>query len=191
MEENTVAIKVLVIGGSAGSLEAILKFLPPLKAVSFAIVIVVHRKGGDDRMLEDLISSKCILPVDDFEDKTQLVPNRIFIAPSDYHLLFEKNGMLSIDLSPKINHSRPSIDVTFESASDAYGPQVAGLLLSGANSDGTQGLIDIKNAGGVTAIQHPNDAAIRIMPENAYFNAKPDVVLRISDIADWIISLVK
>ena len=189
MEKNKVATKVLVIGGSAGSLEAILKFLPHITFVPFPIVIIVHRKGGDDRMLEDLLTSKCILQVDDFEDKTILAPNRIFIAPSDYHLLFEKNGMLSIDLSPKVNFSRPSIDVTFESAAEAYGAAVAGLLLSGANSDGTQGLKEIKKLGGITAIQDPSDSAIDIMPEHARVHAKPDEILKVSEIGEWIKAL--
>lgn len=189
MEENKVITKVLVIGGSAGSLEAMLRFLPKISSITFAIVIVVHRKGGDDRILEELIASKCILPVDNFEDKTMLSDNKIFIAPSDYHLLFEKNGMLSVDLSPKVNYSRPSIDVTFESAADAYGAAVVALLLSGANSDGTQGLIDIKQAGGITAIQDPNDSSIDIMPEYARVHANPDMILKVDAIADWIKSL--
>ncbi len=189
MEEDKVGLKVLVIGGSAGSLEALLNFLPKLTSVPFAIVIVVHRKAGDDRMLEDLIASKCSIAVDDFEDKTMLVPNRIYIAPSDYHLLFEKNGMLSIDLSPKINYSRPSIDVTFESATEAYGSRVAGLVLSGANSDGTQGLIDIKNAGGITAIQDPTNAVIDFMPEHARVHAHPDFILKVAEISDWLMTL--
>ena len=186
MEEDKVGTRVLVIGGSAGSLEALLKFLPKISSLSFAIVIVVHRKAGDDRMLEDLIASKSIIEVDEFEDKTTLVANRIFIAPSDYHLLFEKNGMLSLDLSAKVNYSRPSIDVTFESATEAYGSQVAGLLLSGANADGTQGLIDIKKAGGVTAIQDPADSVIEFMPEHARVHAQPDFILKVDQIADWI-----
>ena len=189
MEKDKVAVKVVVIGGSAGSLEALLSFLPRIPSVPYAIVIVVHRKGGDDRMLEDLIASKCILIVDDFEDKTILVPNKIFVAPSDYHLLFEKNGQLSVDLSPKVNYSRPSIDVTFESASEAYGEAVVGLLLSGANADGTQGLIDIKNAGGTTAIQDPKDSSIDYMPEHARVHANPDFILKVAEIPDWLLSL--
>ncbi len=189
MEKNKVATKVLVIGGSAGSLEAILKFLPHITFVPFPVVVIVHRKGGDDRMLEDLLTSKCILQVDDFEDKTSLAPNRIFVAPSDYHLLFEKNGMLSIDLSPKVNFSRPSIDVTFESAAEAYGDAVVGLLLSGANSDGTEGLKEIKKLGGFTAIQDPTDAAINIMPEHARVHANPDKILKGEDILQWINTL--
>ena len=189
MEENKVGIKVLVIGGSAGSLEALLKFLPKISALTFAIVIIVHRKAGDDRMLEDLIASKSIIDVDDFEDKTTLVANRIFVAPSDYHLLFEKNGTLSLDFSAKVNYSRPSIDVTFESATEAYGSRVAGLLLSGANADGTQGLIDIKKAGGIIAIQDPADSVIEFMPQNARLYANPDFILKVEKIAEWIVSL--
>ncbi|WP_278021972.1 chemotaxis protein CheB [Flavobacterium ginsengisoli] len=109
--------KVIIIGGSAGSLQALLQILPFIeKPISFAIVIVVHRKNSDEQTLEDLIALKSQIIVKEVEDKVKLEPGFIYIAPSNYHLLFERNETLSLDTSEKINYSRPSIDVSFESA---------------------------------------------------------------------------
>ncbi|MFZ0596420.1 MAG: chemotaxis protein CheB, partial [Flavobacterium sp.] len=151
MEEDKIisGCKVVIIGGSAGSLNALMQILPELPDLNgFAIVIVVHRKSTDDQTLEDLISLKSSIPFKIIEDKVPLVPGFVYVAPSNYHLLFEKNKTLSLDISEKINYSRPSIDVSFESAAEIYGNSLVGILLSGSNSDGTQGLKAIKAAGG-------------------------------------------
>ncbi|MBF6609175.1 MAG: chemotaxis protein CheB [Flavobacterium sp.] len=187
MEKN--AIKAVVIGGSAGSLEVLLQVLPQIIDVAFAIVIVMHRRSGDNVLLEELVRSRARIPVDETNDKAALLPGRIYIAPANYHLLFESDGRLSLDISDKFNFSRPSIDVTFESAADALGSTVCGLLLSGANSDGTTGLIAIKSVGGVIAIQDPEQAAMPYMPEYAALHARPDFILATDKIADWILDL--
>lgn len=137
-------------------------------------------------MLEELFSFKTEIPVREVEDKTLLEPGYIYIAPSDYHLLFEKNGLISLDVSEKINFSRPSIDVSFESAADVFGPSLVGILLSGANADGTQGLIAIKNAGGKTIVQKPESSKMPFMPQNAILNAFPDHVLDENEIFEII-----
>jgi len=188
MAKNTLisGCKVLIIGGSAGSLDVLLKILPHLEIPSFAIVIVLHRKHTDDTTLEDLIGVKTIIPVKEVEDKVALEPGNIYIAPSDYHLLFEKNDLLSLDTSEKINYSRPSIDVAFESASDVYGKALVGVLLSGANADGTDGLIAIKKAGGTIIVQKPETADMPFMPNNAIEHTSPDHVLDVSGILDFI-----
>ena len=180
MEEDKVIqnCRVVIIGGSAGSLDVLLKIIPRLKAIpSFALVIVLHRKSGEDSTLEELISVKTGVPVREVEDKVQLESGYIYIAPADYHLLFEKSGELSLDISEKVHYSRPSIDVSFESAADAYGPAVTAILLSGANADGTQGLKDIKSAGGITIVQKPESAEVPYMPANAIENMEPDHIL--------------
>jgi len=175
--------KVLIIGGSAGSLDVLMKILPGLKVLNdFAMVIVLHRKSAEDSTLEELIAVKTSVPVKEVEDKIPLLPGSIYIAPSDYHLLFEKNGLLSLDTSEKINYSRPSIDVSFESAADAYGNSLIGILLSGANSDGTEGLKAIKNTGGKTVVQDPKDADIPFMPQNAIQHTNPDYILNAEEI---------
>jgi len=192
MEKDTIVpnLKVVIIGGSAGSLDVLLQILPKLNhALSFAIVIVVHRKEGGDTALEELISMKSILPVAEVEDKSPLLPGFIYIAPANYHLLFEKNNLLSLDISEKINYSRPSIDVAFESAADAYGINVTGILLSGANADGTEGLKAIKNLGGTTIVQNPKTAEMPFMPNNAMQYAFPDFVLTIEELLEYIASI--
>lgn len=179
MEENKVAHgKVVIIGGSAGSLDVLLKIIPKLKAIpSFALVIVLHRKSGEDATLEELIAVKTDIPVKEVEDKVVLEQGYIYIAPADYHLLFEKNGELSLDTSEKVHYSRPSIDVSFESAADAYGPAVTAILLSGANADGTQGLKTVKEAGGTTVVQKPETAEVPYMPAHAIENMHPHHIL--------------
>ena len=192
MEENSVTppYKLLLIGGSAGSLEALIKILPRLTAIpDFAIVIVLHRKSSEDSTLEELIAIKTSIPVKEVEDKVALLPGNIYVAPSDYHLLFEKNGKLSLDTSEKVNYSRPSIDVSFESAADAFGTGVAAILLSGANADGTHGLVEIKQAGGTVIIQDPESAEMPFMPRNALENVTPSHLLDVEGILAYIQSL--
>lgn len=180
MEENKIIAncKVVIIGGSAGSLNALMQILPDLSQLNgFAVVIVLHRKSTDDQTLEELIALKSSITVKIVEDKVPLVPGYIYIAPSNYHLLFEKNDTLSLDISEKINYSRPSIDVSFESASEIYGEALVGILLSGSNTDGTYGLKAIKAAGGTIVVQNPTVAEMPFMPHNAILNTNPDFVL--------------
>ncbi|MDP5200634.1 chemotaxis protein CheB [Flavobacterium sp. DG2-3] len=179
--------KAVIIGGSAGSLQALLQILPFVeKPLSFAIVIVVHRKHSDEQTLEALIALKSKIQVKEVEDKVKLIPGFIYIAPSNYHLLFEKNETLSLDTSEKINYSRPSIDVSFESAAEIYGNQLVGILLSGSNSDGTVGLRAIKAAGGITVVQNPLSAEMSFMPNNAILHTAPDFILNTEEILEFI-----
>jgi len=192
MEESEIIsdCKVIVFGGSAGSLLALMQILPQLPVInSFAIVIVLHRKSTDEETLEELIKLKSVIEVKQVEDKTPLLPGFIYVAPSNYHLLFEKNKLLSLDISEKINYSRPSIDVSFESAAEVYKNQLIGILLSGSNSDGTQGLKAIQNEGGTIVIQDPESAEMPFMPTNAILNTTPDFVLNIQEIVQFILSI--
>ncbi len=192
MEENKRIkdCKVVIIGGSAGSLQALLQILPFVeKPISFAIVIVVHRKNTDEQTLEDLIALKAKLKVKEVEDKVKLEAGFIYIAPSNYHLLFEKNETLSLDTSEKINYSRPSIDVSFESAAEIYTSHLIGILLSGSNSDGTVGLKAIQAAGGISVVQNPLSADMPYMPNNAILHTTPDFVLKTEEILEFIIKI--
>lgn len=194
MEKNKVITdcKVLIIGGSAGSLSVLMHILPEMpKLNDFAIVIVVHRKSADDQTLEDLLQLKSNIKVKPVEDKVPLIPGFIYIAPSNYHLLFEKNQTLSLDTSEKINYSRPSIDVSFESAAEIYGKSLVALLLSGSNSDGTRGIKAIQASGGIIAIQNPLSAEMPFMPNNAILHTNPDFILKREEILDFITSINK
>jgi two-component system chemotaxis response regulator CheB len=179
--------KVVVIGGSAGSLQVIMQILPQLpSSICFSIVIILHRKNTEDTTLEELIALKANAIVKEVEDKVVLEAGFIYVAPAGYHLLFEKNYTISLDISEKINFSIPSIDVSFQSAAEVFKENVVGILLSGANSDGTAGLLLIKEQGGTTIVQDPSTAEIDFMPKNAIKNAEPDQILSIEAIACFL-----
>jgi two-component system, chemotaxis family, protein-glutamate methylesterase/glutaminase len=182
----------LIIGGSAGSLDVLLKVFPALNSLlSFPVIIVLHRKPGTDNVLTSLLSSKTALPVKELEEKEKINPSTIYIAPSDYHLLIEHNKTFSLDASEKVNFSRPSIDVIFQSAAEVYRENLVCLLLSGSNNDGIEGLKKVKENGGIAIIQNPLSAAISYMPEQAALHVNIDEVLEIEDIADYINQLSK
>lgn len=189
MEKNQLNnhFKVILIGGSAGSLDVLMKVIPRLpEKINFALVLILHRKGGGDTILEELIALKTSIPVITVDDKTPMQPGFIYIAPSDYHLLFEKNRLLALDASEKVNFSRPSIDVSFESAAESYAHDVIAILLSGANADGTNGLQAVKEHGGLVAVQNPETAEMDYMPRYAIQNLAPDYILEIDGILELL-----
>ena len=189
MAENKInrSCQVLVIGGSAGSLDALLKILPGLKnTIPFPIVIVLHRKNTSDSSLRDLLATKTALKVKEIEDKQIISPGQVYIAPSDYHVLFENRTLLSLDYSEKINYSRPSIDISFESASEVFENATAVLLLSGANADGSAGVKAVKAKGGIVLVQDPASAESSFMPLQALAAVTPDAILRSEELADFI-----
>lgn len=192
MEKNEVisGCEVVIIGGSAGSLKVLMHILPLLVTIpTYALVIVLHRKNTEDSTLEDLIAVKTILPVKMVEDKTVLETGFIYVAPSDYHLLFEKNRLLALDISEKVNHSRPSIDVSFESAAEVYKSNLVAILLSGSNMDGTQGLKAIQQLGGKIIVQKPSSADMPYMPQYAIQNTSPDYILDIDEILSLLTNI--
>lgn len=173
---------LLLVGGSAGSLDAILHLLPALQSeVYLTIVLVIHRQSGES-VLSGLLRDRTTWPVREAEEKEPILPGTVYIAPAGYHLLIEKNKTFSLDYSEKVHFSRPSIDVTFETAADAYGSAVIALLLSGANTDGTSGLIKIKAAGGFVMVQQLSEAPVVYMPQHAIENVQPDVIVRVAEI---------
>lgn len=159
------AVQLVMIGGSAGSLEVILELLPGLNAnLSFPVVIVLHRRSVTPLGIESLLSYKTDLKVREIEDKMPMKPGEIFIAPVDYHLLVEAGESFALDLSEKVHYSRPSIDVALESACDVYGENMCGILLSGANTDGAEGMSCIAGKGAMVAIQEPSSCLVDVMP---------------------------
>ncbi|WP_461789072.1 chemotaxis protein CheB [Pedobacter sp.] len=180
----------LVIGGSAGSLDVLLKVLPEVDAsIDFTIIIVVHRKQGTDSLLTDLLAYRTDLKVKEADEKEKILEGHIYIAPSDYHLLVEKDFTFSLDYSEKVNYSRPAIDVTFQTASDAYGDSLVSLLLSGSNADGANGTVTVLKNGGIALVQDPETAQVSYMPEQAILKANVSKVLKIEEMANYINSL--
>src|ERR1019366_6769016 len=128
-------VKLVVIGGSAGSLQVILSFLAALPAdFPLPVLIVLHRNGVFESNLEDLFASRTRAPVKEVEEKELIIPGTIYVCPADYHVLLEKDHSFSLDFSERVHFSRPSIDVTFRSAADSFGEELVALLLSGGNA---------------------------------------------------------
>ena len=179
MAQNEIApFPVVVIGGSAGSLEVLLGIVRGLPVNTNAvIVVVVHRRNDSESVLEDIIAHLTRLRVAEVEDKDMVEPGSVYIAPPDYHLLFEGEGSFSLDSSERVNYSRPSIDVTFESVAGVFGKRALGILLSGANADGAAGLLAMRVAGCHTIAQNPATADVDFMPRQAInLNAAVEII---------------
>jgi two-component system, chemotaxis family, protein-glutamate methylesterase/glutaminase len=158
--------EAIVIGASAGALEALSMILPSLPGDFPApIIIVVHIPPDKRSVLAELFRAKCRIQVVEVEDKEPLRPATAYFAPPDYHLLVEDRQTLGLTNEEPVLFSRPAIDVLFESAADVYGPDVAAILLTGANQDGAKGLAAIAKAGGAVIVQDPETAFAGAMPE--------------------------
>lgn len=168
-------LALIVMGGSAGALEVLLELcsaLPPNLAVP--VVIAMHVHANQPSLLPELVGRAARRPVIEVEDKLVMQPRTIYIAPPNYHVLIERGRTLALSVDPHVHFSRPSIDVLFESAADAIGPGVLGILLSGANDDGARGLARILAAGGTSVVQDPATAAYPAMPSaGARLGARP------------------
>lgn len=161
-------IRALVIGGSAGALSALLRFLPALPGnFPLPVMIVVHLPPEGECLLATLLNNRCQLTVKEAEDKENLAPGTAYIAPPNYHLLVEPDFQLSLSKDEPVLYSRPSIDVLFESAADAYGDALAAIVLTGASSDGARGLRAVCAAGGRAYVQDPATAEAATMPQSA------------------------
>ena len=160
--------RVAAIGGSAGSLEVILQIISTLPVnAGITYILILHRKNDADSILTGLLATRTTMPVKEVEDKDPIIPDTVCIAPPDYHLLTEDQNNFSLDSSEKINFSRPSIDVTFDTVAEVFGRSAIGILLSGANADGAAGLKKIRDAGGFTIVQNPESAEVDYMPGKA------------------------
>jgi two-component system chemotaxis response regulator CheB len=182
--------RALLIGGSAGSIQVIIETIRDLKTtLTFPVVIILHRKVSIDNSLAELFAHRTKLPTSEIEDKEKITEGSIFVCPADYHLLFESNGYFSLDDSEKVNYSRPSIDVSFESAAEVYKDELVCILLSGANSDGTAGLKKVRDEGGFAVVQDPLTAEVSYMPDQAIHAGYADLILSPDKMADFINSL--
>lgn len=178
MLTEAIGADIVVIGGSAGSLSVLLQILPDLQgSFSFPILTVLHRKAYPDSNMTELFRHYTQQEVFEVEDKTTLVKGAIYIAPPDYHVLFEDRETLSLDFSERINYSRPAIDVAFDSASEVFEERTTGILLSGANGDGAEGLRRIKERNGTAIIQDPDTAEVDYMPRYAMTKVAADYIL--------------
>lgn len=172
------ALQALLIGASAGGVEALLQLLEDLPPdYRLPVVCLLHVPDRNDSLLADLLGRRLRLPVKEAEDKEYLRSGMVYVAPAGYHLSIESDHSFSLSREEPRHFSRPSIDILFESAADAYGAALAAALLTGANEDGATGLLAIQQAGGLTLVQEPGDAQVPTMPEAALALLRPDFLL--------------
>jgi two-component system, chemotaxis family, protein-glutamate methylesterase/glutaminase len=181
---------IVVIGGSAGSVETVLELAKTLSAgLEAAVFLVIHFPANATSCLPELLSRAGNLTAKYAEDGEKVLPGRIYVARPNLHMLVEP-GRISLNAGPRENSSRPSIDPLFRSAARAYGQRVIGVILSGARDDGIAGLQEIKQHGGITIIQDPQESLFPTMPQTARDNVKIDHVVSVSDLGRTISSLV-
>ncbi|HEY0676684.1 MAG TPA: chemotaxis protein CheB [Chitinophagaceae bacterium] len=191
MAQGAVTSRLVVIGGSAGSLEILLNIISEMSpGTGTAYVVIIHRRNDSDSLLTKLMRTRTTLAVREVEDKEPLMPGTVYIAPPDYHLLLENERAFSLDTSEKVHYSRPSIDVTFESVANVFGPKAIAVLLSGANADGALGMELIKRAGGTTIAQDPSTAEVSFMPQQAINRNAADHVVEGGKIGHAITELL-
>ena len=165
--------RAVVIGGSAGAFDILRTILGSLpRSLACPVIIVVHLPPHSSGLAE-VFGSETVLPVKQAEDKEPIEPGTIYIAPPSYHLLIESHRAFALSADPPVHFSRPAIDVLFEAASDVYGADLVGILLSGASDDGAAGLQEIHRAGGITIVQAPSSADAAIMPAAALAKFAP------------------
>jgi two-component system chemotaxis response regulator CheB len=164
---NDVGYDVVVVGTSWGGLTALRTLVAGLPAdFGMAVTLIQHRHKDSDHLLRALLQDSTPLPVCDVEDKMPLESGRVFVAPPDYHTLIEP-GHFSLSTEAPVRYSRPSIDVAFQTAADSYGHRTVGIVLTGANADGSEGLRRISDRGGMAIVQSPDTAESTLMPEAA------------------------
>jgi two-component system, chemotaxis family, protein-glutamate methylesterase/glutaminase len=184
---NRSSPEAIVIGGSAGAFEALSALLPGLQAdYPLPILIVVHLPPGRTSLFAELFRARCQIRVREAEDNEPVEPGVAYFAPPDYHLLVEADKRLSLSGEEPVQYARPSIDVLFESAADAYSGGLIGVVLTGANSDGADGLKAVVEAGGVAIVQSLKAAYAAAMPEAAIASCPGARVLSLNEIAVYL-----
>lgn len=177
-------IEAVAIGASAGGVEALSVLLPALPAdTRVTVFIVLHLPRDRPSLLSEIFTRKCRLPVREARDKESVAPGTVYFAPSNYHVLVDEGPQLALSADDPVHHSRPSIDVLFESAAHLYGNRLLGIILTGANQDGAEGLAAVHDRGGVTVVQQPETAHAPQMVRAALKLRAADFVLPLDGIA--------
>lgn len=184
-------VDAVVVGCSAGGLEALREILHDLPAdFPVPVIVAAHHTADGDLLMADILDRDSPLRVLGAEEKQKAAAGHVYLAPGGYHLLVEADGTFSLSVDPKVCNCRPAIDVLFETAADAYGERLIGVLLTGANGDGTHGLLAIRNAGGQTVVQDPATAAVATMPQAAIDAGVAGLVLALRGIAPFLRAIV-
>ena len=183
-------MRAVVVGASAGGVEALMTLLDDLPSPwRLPVVVVIHVPERRESLLARVFGQRLRVPVREAADKARIEDGVVYFAPPGYHLSIERQHVFSLSCEPPVLWSRPSIDVLMSSAADAYGPALAGLLLTGANQDGAQGMLHIHRAGGLTAVQDPAEAEVATMPRAALGLHAPDFVLPLRELRALLVRL--
>jgi two-component system chemotaxis response regulator CheB len=179
--------KAVVIGTSAGGLSALDKIFSGLdENFNLPVILVQHKHVESDDYLAKYLNRLSHLNIKEADEKEPIKEGNVYIAPADYHLLIEEDFTLSLNIDERVHYCRPSIDVLFETAADAYGRHLIGIILTGANEDGTQGMIKIKEEGGLTIAQNPKSAEVAYMPKSVIEKIEVDYILNLEMIAQLL-----
>jgi two-component system, chemotaxis family, protein-glutamate methylesterase/glutaminase len=182
-----ISAEAIVIGASAGALEALSVILPSLPVdYALPVFVVVHVPPDKRSVLAEIFQAKCSIKVHEAEDKEPISGGTAYFAPPDYHLFVEADKSLSLSNDEPVLYSRPSLDVLFESAAAAYGPSLIAIVLTGANQDGANGLKAVAEAGGTAIVHCPEEAYASAMPEAAIANCPGARVMSLREIAVYL-----
>ncbi|MHC8305709.1 chemotaxis protein CheB [Pseudomonas sp. PB3P13] len=183
-------VEAIVIGASAGGVEALLSILGPVReGFVLPIIVVLHLPDERRSHLAEVFRCRVLMPVLEAQDKTPVEPGTLYFAGPGYHLSVEQDRTFSLSLEDRVHYSRPAIDFLFESAADAYGSALAAVLLTGANRDGANGVAYVKRCGGMTIVQDPQEAQVATMPLAALATHQPDHILPLRGIGRLLVEL--
>ena len=185
MSGEDAGYRIVAVGASAGGLYALRMLVASLPAGFPMPVAVVQHRSKDSELLCELLQECTAMEVYEVNDKEEARPGCVYIAPPDYHMLVD-DGYFTLSTEAPVRFSRPSIDVTFESAADTYGMDAIGVVLTGANADGSRGLRRIVDAGGLGVVQDPATAEVRVMPQAAARAVPEACVLPMDQIAPYL-----
>ncbi|HCY85010.1 MAG TPA: chemotaxis protein CheB [Desulfobacteraceae bacterium] len=179
--------EAVVIGVSAGGMKALeILFSRLKKDCNLAFIVVQHVSPGSDEFFVRYLNERSVLTVKQADEKETIKKGYVYIAPPDYHLLIEEDRTFSLSVDEKVNYARPCIDITFETAAFAFDSSLIGIVLTGANRDGSQGLKKIKEKGGIAIVQDPKTAEVPVMPREAIHRVKVDHILSLEEIAVFL-----
>lgn len=184
--------KAVVIGGSAGSFQVMVKLLSSIPAdFPLPIIIASHRLKHIKSGFVEALSLKSIKKIEEPEDKESIKKGRVYLAPANYHLSVELGNTFSLSTEEMVNNSRPAIDITFETCAYLYKEKLIGILLTGANKDGALGMKAVKDYGGLTIVQDPLECAMDTMPRAAMNATQIDHVLKVQELITFFNRLHK
>ncbi|MBN2245934.1 MAG: chemotaxis protein CheB [Candidatus Aminicenantes bacterium] len=184
--------QAVVIGTSAGGMKALQTIFKSLPGdFSLSIIVVQHVHPDSDDYMINILNQESALEIKQADEKEPIRPGTVYFAPPNYHLLVETDKTLSLTVNERVCYARPSIDVLFETASDAYANKLIGIILTGGNFDGSRGLKKIKESGGLTIVQDPMTAEAASMPQEAIASTKVDHILPLNEIGPFLVEITK